>query len=114
MTVFRGFRRARQSLWVLSATSVGLGAVLHDGVSRSPVARVAWLGAVAFALAFPLRWLLRFRCPRCRNVFLATGGLRDFVGLGRILCSKRCGSCALPVTDEGPPSSGEVARSRPA
>jgi hypothetical protein len=110
---FRGFRRARLSLWVLSVISVGVGAALHDWASRSTAVRVTWLGAVAVFLAHPFRQLLRFRCPRCRNVFLAAGGWRDFLGLGRILWSKQCGSCALPVADEGPPGSGGVSQSRP-
>jgi hypothetical protein len=110
---FRGFRRARWSLWALSTLSAGAGAALHDWASRSALVRVAWLATVAFFLAHPLRQLFQFRCPRCRNVFLATGGWRDFFGLGRILWSKQCGSCALSVADEGPPSSGGVPQSRP-
>jgi hypothetical protein len=110
---FRRFRRARSALWALSAISVALGATLHDWASRSTVARVAWFGALALALGHPLSQLLRFRCPRCHNVFLATGGWRDFLGLGRILWSNRCGRCALPIANEGTPSSSRVPESRP-
>jgi hypothetical protein len=108
----RGFRRARRQLWSLSALGVLLGVVLHDWVARSPGARSFWLAAVAMSLAAPLRRLLGFRCPRCGEVFLATGRWRDFLGLTRVLWARQCGSCAFSVVEEEPPSSGGLPESR--
>ena len=109
---FRRFRRARRRLWMLSLLGVLAGAVLHDLVARSLGARLLWLGAVATSLGHPLRSLLAFRCPRCGGVFLATGGWRDFLGLGRILWAKQCGRCALSLVEEEPPSSEGLPASR--
>jgi hypothetical protein len=108
----RGFRRARVWVWLLSALSVLVGVALHDGATRSSMTRLLWLAAVALSLAYPLKRLLGFRCPRCGHVFLATGGWPDFFGLGRILWSKRCGSCAV-LLEEEPPSSDGLPESRP-
>ena len=74
-----------------------LGVLLHDLMARSPVARFAGTGGMVLLVAYPLGFLLGFRCPRCGEAYLATGGLRDFLGLGRILWSRRCGRCALPA-----------------
>jgi hypothetical protein len=76
---------------------VALGALLHDLMARSPVARFVGTSAMVLLVAYPLGFLLAFRCPRCDEAYLATGGLRDFLGLGRILWSRRCGSCELPA-----------------
>ena len=92
---------------------VALGALLHDMMVQSPAARFAGTSAMVLAVAYPLGFLLGFRCPRCGEAYLATGGLRDFLGLGRILFSRRCGTCALPAGD-GAPSSRDLPDSRPA
>jgi hypothetical protein len=96
-TSWRAFRRARHALWGLLALLVGAGAFLHDLTVNSLAARLVWLGGVALTIGWPLRSLLAFRCPRCGGVFLATGGLRDFLGIGRILWANRCGACDLPA-----------------
>ena len=98
---WRDFRRARYSLWCLLVLLVALGALLHDLMARSPVARFAGTSAMVLLVAYPLGFLLGFKCPRCGEAYLATGGLRDFLGLGRILWSRRCGSCALPAERQG-------------
>ena len=80
---------------------VVLGVLLHDLMVSSPLARFAGTSAMVLLVAYPLGFLLGFRCPRCGEAYLATGGLRDFLGLGRILWSRRCGSCALPAGSRG-------------
>lgn len=99
--LWRGFRRARWRLWIALAALAVVGAALHDALARTVWARLVWLAVIAVSIAQPLRHLLGFRCPRCSGVYLATGGLRDFLGLHRILWSRRCGSCALPAGDTG-------------
>jgi hypothetical protein len=94
---WRGFRRARYALWGMLVLLVVLGVLLHDLMVRSPFARFAGTSAMVLLVAYPLGFLLGFRCPRCGEAYLATGGLRDFLGLGRILWSRRCGRCALPA-----------------
>jgi hypothetical protein len=94
---WRDFRRARYALWCVLVLLVVLGVLLHDLMARSPVARFAGTTGMVLLVAYPLGFLLGFKCPRCGEAFLATGGLRDFLGLGRILWSRRCGSCALPA-----------------
>lgn len=111
--LWRGFRRARLALWLLLALLVVAGAGLHDSMAHSLFMRLLWLVAVAALIGYPLRYLFGFRCPRCGGVYLATGGLRDFLGLGRILWANRCGSCSLPAGHAGPPSAGELPESRP-
>jgi hypothetical protein len=71
------------------------GAALHDWTSSSSWARVLWVVAAAIAISLPLRRLLGFRCPRCRGLFFATGDLRDFLGVHRLLWGGRCSSCSL-------------------
>jgi hypothetical protein len=110
---WRDFRRARYALWSLLVLLVALGALLHDMMMRSPAARFVGTSAMVLAVAYPLGFLLGFKCPRCGEPYLATGGLRDFLGLGRILWSRRCGSCSLPA-GEGAPSSADFPDSRPA
>ena len=94
---WRDFRRARYALWCLLVLLIVLGVLLHDLMTSSPVARIAGTSAMVLLVAYPLGFLLGFKCPRCGEAYLATGGLRDFLGLGRILWSRRCGSCALPA-----------------
>jgi hypothetical protein len=106
---WQSFHRARHALWLSIALLIGLGALVHDWTRHSLAARLLWsLGALLF-VGLPLIHLLGFKCPRCRGVFLATGSLRDFLGLGRILWGSRCGQCALPAGDtrevSHPPSS---------
>jgi hypothetical protein len=110
---FRSFRRARLQLWAVCVLLVVGGAALHEWVARSFPVRLAWLSLVAASVGYPLYHLLAFRCPRCGETFLATGRWRDFLGVGRILWSRRCGNCALPIRGEGPPSSGPFPESRP-
>lgn len=110
---WRDFRRARYALWGLLVLLVALGAALHDLMMRSPAARFVGTSAMVLAVAYPLGFLLGFKCPRCGEAYLATGGLRDFLGLGRILWSRRCGRCSLPA-GEGVPSSRDYPDSRPA
>ena len=113
-SAFRGFRRARSSLWILCGILTLWGAALHDWAIHSVAVRLLWLVTVAASIGVPLRYLLGFRCPRCHGVYLATGGWRDFFGLGRILWAKQCGGCSLPLPEEeGPPSSGGLTQSRP-
>jgi hypothetical protein len=100
-----GFRRARRLLWLASGASVACGAALHDWALRSTLVRLLWLVTSAAALAGPLRFLLGFRCPRCGSVYLASGGWRDFLGVGRLLWGRRCQSCTLHLTESPPPSS---------
>jgi len=117
---WRQFRRARYALWGTLALVVVLGAVLHDLTTASLGARLAWISAVVAVVAYPLGYLLGFQCPRCGEAYLATGGLRDFLGLGRILWSNRCGRCALPAGHRGHAvlgsdvSSSDLPDSRPA
>jgi len=110
---WRAFRRARYTLWCLLVLLVALGALLHDRMAHSLAARFVGTSAMVLAVAYPLGFLLGFLCPRCGEAYLATGGLRDFLGLGRILFSRRCGNCALPA-GEGVPSSRDLPDSRPA
>jgi len=117
---WRDFRRARYALWCVLVLLVVLGVLLHDLMARSPVARFAGTGLMVLLVAYPLGFLLGFKCPRCGEAYLATGGLRDFLGLGRILWSRRCGRCALPAGEgEGTHREDDVTRpdlpdSRPA
>jgi hypothetical protein len=110
---WRDFRRARTALWCLLVALAVLGAVLHDLMVRSPAARFAGTSAMVLVVAYPLGFLLGFKCPRCGEAYLATGGLMDFLGLGRILWSRRCGSCSLRA-GEAAPSSRDLPDSRPA
>lgn len=112
---WRDFRRARQLLWALSGLLAVAGFLLHQLLTASLLARLLWTGAIVLAVSYPLGFLLAFRCPRCHEAYLATGGLRDFFGLGRILWSQRCGHCALPAGDPDAPavSSRELPDSRP-
>ena len=112
---WRELRRARHLLWSLLALLVGFGFLLHELLTHSLLARLLWTGAIVLAVAYPLGFLLSFRCPRCHEAFLTTGGLRDFFGLGRILWSQRCGHCSLPAGDPDEPavSSREFPDSRP-
>jgi hypothetical protein len=109
--VWRSFRRARMALWALLLLLVLLGAALHDWTTRSPWARMLWITAAAAAIGYPLRYLLGFRCPRCGGVYLATGGLRDFLGVHRVLWARRCGTCSLRAGH--PDTSAEFPDSRP-
>ncbi|MEY2931507.1 MAG: hypothetical protein RL033_2256 [Pseudomonadota bacterium] len=113
--IWRDFRRARHLLWALLAVLALVGFLLHELLSHSLLARLLWTGAVLLAIVYPLGFLLGFRCPRCREVYVATGGLRDFFGLGRILWSQRCGHCSLPAgrPDEAVVSSRDLPDSRP-
>lgn len=114
--VWREFRRARYALWGSLLLIVLLGAALHDVLARSLLARASWLLGVIALIGYPLRYLLGFRCPRCGGVFLATGRLRDFLGLGRIIWGSRCGACSLPTgaaRELGPPSSRGIRESGP-
>jgi hypothetical protein len=88
------------------------GALLHDVTAQSLPARLGWFLGVVVLIGLPLRYLLGFRCPRCGGVYLATGGLRDFMGLGRILWGNRCGTCELEAGNAEVPS-GDVPESRP-
>jgi hypothetical protein len=110
---WRDFRRARHGLWALLAVLALLGFLLHELLTHSLWARVLWTCAIVLAVAYPLGFLLGFRCPRCRETFLATGGLRDFFGLGRILWSQRCGHCSLPAGDPDEPVVSSRPDSRP-
>ncbi len=94
---FRGFLRARRRLWggLLALAPIGAAARLL-GPDSSWVG-AAWLAGCAALMGPPFSYLLGFRCPRCRRTYLATGRATDFLGLGRILWSRRCGVCALPV-----------------
>lgn len=98
---FRDFRRARQALWAALVVIVAASAALHDVIAPSLSAKAAWLLGVFVLIGYPLGYLLGFRCPRCAQVFLATGKLRDFLGLGRILWANRCGSCSLRTGGAG-------------
>jgi hypothetical protein len=113
---WRDFRRARHLLWALLALLVMAGFLLHELLTYSLLARLLWTGAIILAVSYPLRFLLGFRCPRCHEAYLATGGLRDFLGLGRILWSQRCGHCSLPAghPDDTVASSRDFPDSRPA
>ena len=97
LTAWRDFRRARHVLWATLVLIAAVGAALHDLIAQSLFAQTAWLLGVFALLGYPLRYLLGFRCPRCGAVFLATGKLRDFLGLGRILWANHCGSCSSPA-----------------
>jgi hypothetical protein len=103
------------------------GAALHDVTTHSSLAKLLWLGGVVAAVGYPLRYLLGFKCPRCGALYLATGRLGDFLGLGRVLWAQRCGSCSFQAGDvpagladtDGHAASlarvnGELADSRPA
>jgi hypothetical protein len=111
---WRSFQRARYALWAVLVLLVVLGVLLHDAMASSRALRFAGTSAMVLLVAYPLGVLLGFKCPRCGEAYLATGGLRDFLGLGRILFSRRCGSCALPAPghahrpDEPTPSSRPV------
>src|SRR5688572_25098336 len=96
LEAWRDFRRARHALWATLVLIAALGAALHDVIAQSLFAQTAWLLGVFALIAYPLRYLLGFRCSRCGEVFLATGKLRDFLGLGRILWANHCGSCSAP------------------
>jgi hypothetical protein len=113
---WREFRRARYLLWGALTVLVVLGALLHDLTTASLAARLAWISAVVAVVAYPLGYLLGFRCPRCGEGYLTTGGLRDFLGLGRILWGSRCGRCSLPAghRDRRAVSSSDLPDSRPA
>jgi hypothetical protein len=113
---WREFRRARLALWAALVVIASVGAVLHDVLAQSLFAKASWLLGVFVFIGYPLRYLLGFRCPRCGGVFLATGKLRDFLGLGRILWANHCGSCSLPAGESGelsPPSSRGIRESGP-
>ena len=92
---FRAFRRARLALWLMLAALAPLGAYFHDLTASSIAARLIWTAIVVLLLGYPLLYLFEFRCPRCGGVYLSTGKLRDFLGIGRILWSTRCGICSL-------------------
>jgi hypothetical protein len=92
---FRSFRRARLALWSMLAALAPLGAYFHDLTHTSTLARLIWTAIVVVLLGYPLLFLFEFRCPRCGGVYLSTGKLRDFLGLGRILWATRCGICSL-------------------
>src|SRR5512134_2814442 len=77
------FQRARHALWLSIALLIGFGAIVHDWTRHSLAARLFWSVGALLLVGLPLVQLLGFKCPRCRGVFLATGGLRDFLGLGR-------------------------------
>lgn len=113
---WRDFRRARHALWAALVLIASVGAALHDVLASSLFARTSWLLGVFALIAYPLRYLFGFRCPRCGEVFLATGKLRDFLGLGRILWASQCGSCSLPAGESGElsaPSSRGIRESGP-
>ena len=112
---WRDFRRARQLLWALIVLLALAGFALHELLTHSLPARSLWTLAIVLAVSYPLGFLLSFRCPRCHEAYLATGGLRDFFGLGRILWSQRCGHCSLPAgsADEPAISSRDLPDSRP-
>lgn len=113
---WRDFRRARFALWAALLVIAAVGAALHDVIAASFLAKASWLLGVFALIAYPLSYLLGFRCPRCGCVFLATGKLRDFLGLGRILWASQCGSCSLPAGESGelsPPSSRGIRESGP-
>jgi hypothetical protein len=109
--VWRRFRRARLALWGLMLLVAVAGAALHDWMASSFWVRLLWIGAAAIAVGYPLRYLLGFRCPRCRGVYLATGGLRDFLGVHRLLWATRCGTCSLRTGH--PDISSDIPDSRP-
>jgi hypothetical protein len=114
---WRDFRRARYVLWCLLVLLVVLGVWLHDLMAHSPVARFVGTSVMVLLIAYPLGFLLGFKCPRCGEAYLATGGLRDFLGLGRILWSRRCGTCALPAGESshrGADVTSDLPDSRPA
>jgi hypothetical protein len=109
------------------AVLVIAGAALHDVTTHSFWAKLLWLGGVVAVIGYPLQYLLGFRCPRCGALYLATGRLGDFLGLGRVLWARRCGNCSLQAghapaglaaADAHPPSSSrsdrELPDSRPA
>ena len=77
---------------------------------------MAWISGVVAVVAYPLGYLLGFCCPRCGEAYLTTGGLRDFLGLGRVLWGSRCGRCSLPAGHRHghSVSSSELPDSRPA
>jgi hypothetical protein len=113
---WRDFRRARCGLWAALAVIAAAGAALHDVIAASLLGKASWLLGVFALIGYPLRYLLGFRCPRCRGVFLATGKLRDFLGLGRILWASQCGSCSLSAGESGElsaPSSRSIRESGP-
>jgi hypothetical protein len=72
-----------------------VGAALHDWTASSVWARILWIVAAAVAISYPLRRLLGFRCPRCQRLFFATGDVRDFLGVHRLLWGRRCSGCSL-------------------
>lgn len=72
-----------------------LGAYLHESMASSTLVRLVWTAVVVVLLGQPLLYLFTFRCPRCGGVYLSTGKLRDFLGIGRILWATRCGICSL-------------------
>lgn len=114
--VWRDFWRARYALWASLLVVVLASAALHDLIAESLLGKLIWLLGVLLVLRYPLGYLFGFRCPRCHGVYLATGKLRDFLGLGRILWSSRCGVCSLPARETqelGPPSSGPIRESGP-
>jgi hypothetical protein len=86
------------------------GAVLHDWTASSVWARILWVTAAAVVISHPLRRLLGFRCPRCRGLFFATGDLRDFFGVHRLLWRRRCCGCSLRAGNHG---GSDVPDSRP-
>lgn len=96
---FREFRRARLALRGLLVCLVPLGVLLHDLTAHSLGAKLAWMLGIAALIAYPLRYLLAFRCPRCHAPFLATGTARDFLGPGQVLWAKRCGTCRHCIGD---------------
>jgi len=106
-------RRARLGLWLASCASVVWGVASYEGGPRALSTRAFWLAASAAALAWPLSVLFGFRCPRCNAHYLAGGRWRDFFGIS-LLWANRCGSCSLPASDDGPPSSGALHESGPA
>jgi hypothetical protein len=105
---FREFGRARLALRALLVCLVPLGVLLHDLTAHSVGAKLLWMLGIAGLIAYPLGYLLAFRCPRCRAHFLATGDIRDFLGFGRVLWAKRCGTCRQESHTE---RAGEVGRS---
>jgi hypothetical protein len=113
LAAWRDFRRARHALWATLVLIAAVGAALHHVIAQSLFAQTAWLLGVFALIGYPLRYLLGFRCPRCGGVFLATGKLRDFLGLARILWANQCGSCSLRAGDgKEPPSFSDAVPSQ--
>lgn len=108
---WKGFRRARTALWALVLLLIAAGAMLHDWTLSSGWARLLCISAAALVISQPLCHLLGFRCPRCRELFFATGGLMDFLGVHRLLWGRRCATCSLRAGH--PDLTSDVPDSRP-